>query len=116
MVSFLEFLSGRRLAKEVDCYTIIATHFHELTTLAEEVRSVVNFHVTAVASESGLTMMYKVERGPCDRSFGLHVAQVTGFPADVIEVFLTNFKHRKIIVLQQLSISIADSEEYGKDT
>jgi len=64
----------------------MATHFHELTALADEVKSVINLHVTAVADESGLAMLYKIERGPCDRSFGLHVAKVTDFPPDVIEV------------------------------
>ena len=74
------------LASKVDCFAVLATHFHELTALADDVPSVCNVHVTALADENGLAMLYKIEPGSCDRSFGLHVAQVTDFPPDVIKV------------------------------
>lgn len=64
----------------------MATHFHELTALAEEAKAVVNVHFSALADENGLAMLYKLENGPCDRSFGIHVTQVTDFPPNVIEV------------------------------
>lgn len=80
------FLCCRNLAKEIGCYCVLATHFHELTSLAEEIPTVVNYHVTAVADDNGLTMLYKIEKGPCDRSFGIHVASHVDFPPDVIAV------------------------------
>ncbi|CAL8100976.1 unnamed protein product [Orchesella dallaii] len=75
---------SEHLAK-TGCFCVLATHFHELTSLAEEVKGVVNVHFSAVADENGLAMLYKLENGSCDRSFGIHVTKVTNFPPNVIK-------------------------------
>jgi DNA mismatch repair protein MSH2 len=85
------------LASAVGCPTLFATHFHELTELATKHAHVSNRHVSAhVPSSDGveasggggggssLTMLYKVEDGPCDKAFGIHVAEVAAFPAEVV--------------------------------
>ena len=66
------------------CPTLFATHFHELTEMAEIQPMVVNRHVSALIAEGQLTMLFRVEDGPSDQSFGVHVAEVARFPAQVV--------------------------------
>ena len=72
------------LASKLGCCTLFATHFQELTELSKKHSSVVNRHVSAHISEGKMTMLYRVEDGPSDQSFGINVAEVVGFPPSVV--------------------------------
>lgn len=65
--------------------TLFATHYHELTELAERLEAVKNFHVTVRESGGGIVFLRKVEPGPADRSYGIEVAKLAGLPGAVIQ-------------------------------
>lgn len=67
---------------------MFATHFHEMTDIekCEGINCVKNLHVSAVASDNNITMLYNIEDGPCDESYGVNVGQLTNFPNEVIEM------------------------------
>jgi DNA mismatch repair protein MutS len=73
---------------EIGCKCLFATHYHELTALADHLPRVANVHV-AVAGEDGddedITFLRTIEDGPTDRSYGVHVADLAGVPSPVVD-------------------------------
>ncbi|MCU1309002.1 MAG: mismatch repair protein MutS [Candidatus Angelobacter sp.] len=64
--------------------TLFATHYHELTELAEKLDGVKNFHVSVKENAGGIVFLRKVEAGAADRSYGIEVAKLAGLPMEVI--------------------------------
>ncbi len=75
---------ARQLALQVRGYTLFATHYFELTTLAAEIDSCANVHLDATEHADSLVFLHAVKEGPADRSYGLAVAQLAGVPRPVI--------------------------------
>jgi DNA mismatch repair protein MutS len=75
----VEFLHSRVRAK-----TLFATHYFELTELAEQLSSVKNFHVSVKETGGGIAFLRKVEPGAADRSYGIEVAKLAGLPDEVV--------------------------------
>lgn len=73
------------LAKEVRALTLFATHYFELTQLAELQDTVFNVHLTAVEHNDHIVFMHEVQEGPASQSYGLQVAQLAGVPSEVIK-------------------------------
>jgi DNA mismatch repair protein MutS len=64
--------------------TLFATHYHELTELAELLPGVRNYHVSVRESGSNIVFLRKVEQGSADKSYGIEVARLAGLPSKVI--------------------------------
>ena len=64
--------------------TIFATHYHELTDLADAIAGVVNFHVVVREWKDDLVLLRKVVPGRADRSYGIQVARLAGLPPAVV--------------------------------
>jgi len=75
----IEYLHARTRAK-----TLFATHYHELTELADHLSGVKNFHVSVKETGNGIVFLRKVEPGSADRSYGIEVAKLAGLPSEVI--------------------------------
>lgn len=73
------------IVSQINCLCLFATHFHELTALVQQhPREVVNKHVSAHVDKGQLVMLYRLQEGPCTKSFGIHVAKMANFPPEVI--------------------------------
>ena len=64
--------------------TLFATHYHELTGLADLLPQVTNYNVDVAEEGDRVTFLHKIVPGGADRSYGIHVAQLAGIPRDVI--------------------------------
>jgi DNA mismatch repair protein MutS len=75
----IEFIHARTRAK-----TLFATHYFELTELAEQLSGVKNYHVSVKESGGNIAFLRKVEPGAADKSYGIEVAKLAGLPNEVI--------------------------------
>ena len=75
----VEYLHARVRAK-----TLFATHYFELTELAEQLSGVKNYHVSVKETGGGIAFLRKVEPGAADRSYGIEVAKLAGLPNEVV--------------------------------
>jgi DNA mismatch repair protein MutS len=64
--------------------TLFATHYHELTDLADGVPGVINAHVAVQEWKDDIVFLHKIRPGRSDRSYGLHVARLAGLPPSVL--------------------------------
>jgi DNA mismatch repair protein MutS len=76
----VEYIHARMRSK-----TLFATHYFELTELAERLSGVKNYHVSVKETAGGIVFLRRVEPGAADRSYGIEVAKLAGLPNEVIE-------------------------------
>lgn len=75
---------ARRLIAKARSLTLFATHYFELTELANEFASCVNHHVSVVEHGDRVVFLHEVKAGPASRSYGIDVAKLAGLPVEVI--------------------------------
>ena len=72
------------LADTTKARTLFATHYHELTELAETSRAVANYNVLVREWEEQVVFMHRIAPGQADKSYGVHVARLAGVPRSVV--------------------------------
>lgn len=117
---------SEHIVTEIRCFGLFATHFHELTALADRYpKSVQNLHVVAfidgaeaetnnvkdeedekAKQQRQVTLLYRVEPGICDQSFGIHVAELVRFPEKVV-----NMARQKAEELEDFSPSTTEQQQ-----
>jgi len=88
----LAWATAEHLAKEIRCYTLFATHYFELTQLADDMEHAVNVHLTATEHDDSIVFLHNVHEGPASQSYGLQVAKLAGVPQSVIGNAKTQLK------------------------
>jgi DNA mismatch repair protein MutS len=81
------------LAKETKAFTLFATHYFELTTLADEQKTIHNVHLDAIEHGDKIIFLHTVKEGPASQSYGLQVAALAGVPRSVIDKAKTKLRH-----------------------
>lgn len=76
---------AEHIAADVRCRTLFATHYHELTDLADRFTGVKNLNVAVREWEDQVIFLHRIVEGGTDRSYGIHVARLAGVPKDVLE-------------------------------
>ena len=79
----LAWASAEQLAA-INCWTMFATHYFELTSLPEQLDNVVNVHLSATEYQERIVFLHQVLPGPASQSYGLAGAQLAGVPEEVI--------------------------------
>jgi len=75
---------SEHLHDRIGCKTMFATHYHELMQLPEELEHARNFNVAVRDTGDSVVFLHRLEPGGTDRSYGIHVGQLAGLPADVV--------------------------------
>ena len=84
--------------------TLFATHYHELTELANQLTGIRNLHVSVKETGEGILFLRKVEPGAADRSYGIEVARLAALPTSVIE------RARQILALHEKAEAVVTEE------
>ena len=105
--AMVEYIHERIQAK-----TLFATHYHELTELADQLSGIRNLHVAVKESNDQILFIRKVEPGAADRSYGIEVARLAGLPLQVIERARSVLLHHEVrehSVTEELNPGDADA-------
>lgn len=72
------------VATKIKCKTLFSTHYHELTRLDKDFLNLKNVHVAAKEEGNMITFLHKVQNGPADKSYGIHVARLAKMPEELL--------------------------------
>ena len=73
------------IARKIGAKTLFATHYHELTSLSQEIPSVVNYRVEVKEWQDRIIFTHRLVPGGADKSYGIYVARLAGVPEEVVE-------------------------------
>jgi DNA mismatch repair protein MutS len=94
------------LAKETKAFTLFATHYFELTTLADEQKTIHNVHLDAMEHGDKIIFLHAVKDGPANQSYGLQVASLAGVPRSVIDKAKTKLRQDHAYSDQQTATGV----------
>lgn len=72
------------VTKNIGCKTLFSTHYHELTSLEQDIKEIKNVHVEIKEENGEVTFLHKVSDGPIDKSYGIHVAKLAHMPEELL--------------------------------
>ncbi len=109
---------SEHLHERIGCKTVFATHYHELTQLADEFVSVRNYNVDVRESGDRILFLHKLKPGGADRSYGIEVGRLAGLPQPVIaraRALLKLLEGEQIVAALSGKAGIASRAPRGND-
>jgi DNA mismatch repair protein MutS len=103
----LAWATVEHLHNAIGARTLFATHYHELTLLAERLTRLRNLRVTVKENANGIVFLHSVEAGAASKSYGIEVARLAGLPAAVIARAREVLKLHERAESQQISPALA---------
>ena len=113
----LAWAAAHYMGETAHAFTLFATHYFELTALAQELPACSNVHLDATEHKGQLVFLHAVKPGPANQSYGLQVAALAGVPKEVIRrarIYLKSLESSQVAQGQspqgQLDLSVDDAE------
>jgi len=75
---------AEHIHEKIGAKTFFATHYHELTSLADKHRGIKNMNISVKEDGDGIIFLHRIVDGPADKSYGIQVAKLAGLPSEVI--------------------------------
>ena len=97
------------LAQTNRAFTLFATHYFELTALAELQETIANVHCDAIEHADSIVFLHAVKEGPANQSYGLQVARLAGIPPAVIEV-----ARQRLRILEERAVDESPAQATGQ--
>ena len=109
------------ISTNIKCKTLFSTHYHELTSLAKEIKTIKNVHVEAKEEDGKVTFLHKVVDGAVDKSYGIHVARLAKMPEEllseaqnILDNYESSSKNKKKNNIYQVSFDFDEKKEDNK--
>ena len=113
--AIVEYTNSRKIGAK----TLFATHYHELTTMEDELDGIVNYNIAAKKRGDNITFLRKIIRGSTDDSYGIEVAKLAGLPNEVIrrakEVLASVEKTAKALSTSEVVVEEKDDSLISMD-
>ena len=106
------------VAQNIHSKTLFSTHYHQLTQLDNEIKSLKNIHVAVNEEDDNITFLYKVLDGPMNQSYGINVAKLASLPDEVIsraKEILAKLENEEIKIEPRKIVKKDQRQDYLKE-
>ena len=103
------------IADKLKCKTLFSTHYHELTSMEKEHIGIKNVHVSAEEHDGDIVFLHKVKAGFADKSYGIHVAKLSGMPKEITnrasEILKVYENKEQPIIKEQICFDFSEEKQ-----
>ena len=110
----LAWACARDLSEKIQSYSLFATHYFEITQLADEIANTDNVHLSATEHQHDIVFLYAIQSGAANQSYGIQVAKLAGLPEKVLSEARDKLKSLELHSVEHLNSSIINNSRQEK--